>query len=133
MSEAVVGPMLHAPRYAEQTQDPATWITLCGVGPRDGDIVCTSIPEQVTCSACIHVREGGPVSLLTGREQWIIERLGDVWGDICGIVGDGPSRDADLAELCGHIHALQRAVMAQAAARVYPAQFRVLGRTVGDP
>jgi hypothetical protein len=45
-------------------------------------------------------------------------------------VGDGPTRAADLAELTAAIHVIQRAVMAQAAARAYPGQYRPLGEAI---
>lgn len=68
--------------------------------------------------------------LLTDREQQAIVKAGDLWGDLCAIVGDGPTRDADLNELIVHIHAIQHTIMGQAAARAYPEQFRLLGLTL---
>jgi hypothetical protein len=71
-----------------------------------------------------------PRELLAEREQDIITRLGEMWGDLCSIVEDGPTRDADLRELVVHVHALQHAVMAQAAARAYPTTYRRLGSSL---
>lgn len=68
--------------------------------------------------------------LLTEREQAVVTALGDTWGDLCSIVEDGPTRDADLRELVVHVHALQHAVMAQAAARAYPTTYRRLGSSL---
>lgn len=68
--------------------------------------------------------------LLTEREQDAIDKAGSLWGDLCAIVGEGPTRDADLAELIPHIHAIQHTVMAQAAARAYPDRLRLLGLTL---
>ena len=68
--------------------------------------------------------------MLNALEHETIELLGEVWGDICNIVGRGPSREADLAEAIAHIHALQHFVMAQAASRAYPDRYRLLGRTL---
>lgn len=65
--------------------------------------------------------------LLTDHERATIQKLGDLWGDICGIVGDGGTRDHDLAEAIVHLHALQQFIMSQAAGRAYPDQFRLLG------
>lgn len=65
--------------------------------------------------------------MLTDRERQAVERLGEVWGDLCAIVGDGSTRDADLAEMAHHVHALQNAVLAQAAARAYPDLYRLAG------
>lgn len=70
---------------------------------------------------------------LTVREVEAVETLGRLWGELCEIVGDGPTRDADLTELVAHVHALQHAVMAQAAARAHPDAFRLLGETLRIP
>jgi len=64
---------------------------------------------------------------LTPLEHHVIARLGSCWDDICRVVGDGPTRDDDLRELRDHIHAVQRAIGSQAAARAHPACFRLLG------
>ncbi|MCL8026344.1 hypothetical protein [Nocardioides bruguierae] len=71
-------------------------------------------------------------ALLTPSERTAIEKAGSLWNDLCQIVGDGPSRAADLRELVAHIHAIQRAVMAQAGARTCPDHFRLLGETLSD-
>lgn len=68
--------------------------------------------------------------MLTDAERAVVRKAGDLWGDLCAVVGDGPTRDADLMELVVHIHAIQHAVMAQAAARAYPDEFRLLGSTI---
>lgn len=56
---------------------------------------------------------------------------GQLWNKLCKVVGDGPTRKADLGELVIHIHAIQQAVMSQAAARAHPDQFRLLGDVGG--
>lgn len=43
------------------------------------------------------------------------------------VVLDGPSRDQDIAEFAVHIHSIQKTFMAQAAARAYPTEYRLLG------
>ncbi len=43
---------------------------------------------------------------------------------------NGPTREEDLAELTATIHIIQRTVMAQAAARAYPGEFRLLGEVI---
>lgn len=65
--------------------------------------------------------------LLTPLEQKVIEDLGNIWNDLCDIVGTELTRDSDLMEAIAHVHALQRTVMAQAAGRAYPSRFRLLG------
>lgn len=70
--------------------------------------------------------------LLTPLERKVIQHLGLIWNDLCHIVGPGATREYDLDEAVVHIHALQHMVMAQAAARAYPAEFRLLGKLI-DP
>jgi len=65
--------------------------------------------------------------LLTADEQKAITLTADLWNQLCRVVGGGRTRDADLVELCTHIHAIQHAVMSQAAARAYPGEYRLLG------
>ncbi len=68
------------------------------------------------------------VGLLTPRELDLITRIGSLMPRFLEIVGDGHTREADLAEIVPLIHALQDKVMAQAAARAYPLAFRLLGK-----
>lgn len=68
--------------------------------------------------------------LLTVNERLALGETADLWTRLSGIVGDGPSRIADLAELATHIHAIQRAIMAQAAARECPHLYRLLGQVI---
>ena len=70
--------------------------------------------------------------LLTADERAVIADLGQIWNRLCGIVGPSVTREADLAEMVVHVHALQQAVMSQAAARAYPKELRMLGRTIGE-
>ena len=71
--------------------------------------------------------------LLTEAEHQVVEQAGELWGALCSIVGDGPTRDADLRELIVHVHAIQQAVMSQAAGRAYPDLYRTLGDTLRPP
>lgn len=72
-------------------------------------------------------------TLLTGAEHAVIRQAGDLYTAACAVVGDGPTRDADLAELIAHVHAIQHTVMAQAASRAYPEEYRLLGGMVEPP
>lgn len=65
--------------------------------------------------------------LLTDLEKGTLGNLGHVAEALGYIVGPGPTRTADLAELIGHVHVLQRAILAQAAARARPDLYRFLG------
>lgn len=68
----------------------------------------------------------GP-DLLTEAELACLETTGKLANQLGGVIGQGPSAPGDLAEAVAHLHAIQRAVMAQAAARAYPERFRLLG------
>jgi hypothetical protein len=68
--------------------------------------------------------------MLTDAEFQAVKDIARAWNAIIGITGDGQTRKADLAEACAHIHALHNMVLAQAAARCYPGQFRLLGEII---
>lgn len=68
--------------------------------------------------------------LLTDQERALAKKLGECWNEFCKVVGHDQSRAADLDEIVVHIHALQQAVMSQAAARAYPDELRLLGGTL---
>ena len=70
---------------------------------------------------------------LTVNEREIVGELGRLWKRIGDeVVGDGPSRSADLDEVIFHIHALQNFVLSQSAARTYPNEFRLAGLTLTE-
>lgn len=69
--------------------------------------------------------------LLTDEEHSAVALLGELHGLLCRIVGMDASREGDMRELVEHIHALQQAVLSNAAARAYPQQYRLLGGTLG--
>jgi len=71
----------------------------------------------------------GAYELLTSKEKLVLAQLAEVWNGLCEISA-GPIAGADLGELVVHVHALQHAVMAQAAARAYPNEYRKLGATL---
>lgn len=68
--------------------------------------------------------------MLTELEFEAITKAGELYKLLGQVVGDGPTRDADMSELVVHIHAIQQAVMSQACARAYPNEFRLLGGTL---
>ena len=70
-----------------------------------------------------------PAKLLTDLEHATIDSLADLHRDMSLIIGNpgSPISDADRAEMVLHIHALQNMILAQAAARAYPEQYRLLG------
>lgn len=65
--------------------------------------------------------------LLTDDEHQAVQMLGEVANMMGRIIGDGLTRRGDIAEAVHHVHNLQRMILAQAAARAYPAQYRLMG------
>ncbi|MBM0257363.1 hypothetical protein [Micromonospora sp. 4G55] len=65
--------------------------------------------------------------MLTDTEHQAMDLTAQLWNTLCAIAGDGPARAGDLAELGQHIHAIQHAIMAQAAARAHPDRYRLMG------
>lgn len=69
---------------------------------------------------------------LTAAEHRALALTGQLAMELNLIVGNGPSRGADLQELVHHLHAIQHTIMAQAAARTYPETLRLLGEDTPD-
>lgn len=66
--------------------------------------------------------------LLTPAEHEAVRLAGQLYTLIADhVVGHGPTRDDDLVEIRAAVHVIQRGVESQAAARAYPAEFRLLG------
>jgi hypothetical protein len=71
--------------------------------------------------------------LLTSAEHRAIDLTEQLEVTLTGIVGHGAARDEDMRELRAHVHAIQAAVLSQAASRAYPQLYRLLGCAVpGD-
>ncbi|MBM0201804.1 hypothetical protein JNW90_00875 [Micromonospora sp. STR1s_5] len=76
------------------------------------------------------VHEPAPVTVdpaLTPAEHAAMDLTAQLWAALCEITGDDNSRAGDLTELAAPIHAIQHAILAQAAARAYPDRYRLLG------
>jgi len=69
------------------------------------------------------------MDLLTDNERETVKLVGRVYQNIERMCSDSTTRSSDLVEAAIHCHALQQMVMAQAAARAYPDEFRLLGET----
>lgn len=67
------------------------------------------------------------VDLLTREERCILQDLGDIASRMAEIVGQGPSRGGDIAEVVSVVHVLQNMILSQAACRAYPGVYRLLG------
>lgn len=70
---------------------------------------------------------GGGPALLSGPEHDAVALAERLAGDVAALVPPGPSQAADRDELVVHVHAVQRMILAQAAARAYPDTYRLLG------
>lgn len=93
----------------------------------------THFVEVCRCSrACCVTRPGPSTTLLTVGEREAIDLAGRLWGALTRVVGSGRTRDADLHELVVHVHAIQQAVMSQAAGRAFPGEYRLLGEVVSS-
>ena len=68
--------------------------------------------------------------LLTAEEKRAVVLAGELFDAIHPTVGHGPARERDLAEFLYMVHNIQARSMGQAAARAYPEEFRLLGKTV---
>jgi hypothetical protein len=65
--------------------------------------------------------------LLTPAEREAVATAAALANQVYAIIGDGGAEEGDLAEAVHHIHAIQRMILAQAAARAYPDLYRLLG------
>lgn len=106
--------------------------------PDEFDRAARREAARVMIPGSIHVREPvqnpRPLSALTGDEREAVRLAGQLYTHIADrVCGDGPTREDDLAEVRTAIHVVQHAVMAQAAARLYPGEFRLMGEVIaGD-
>jgi hypothetical protein len=72
-----------------------------------------------------------PAGLLTPDEHEAVRQAGELYTMIASrVIAHGPTRHDDLAEIRAAIHVIQRAVLAQAAARAHPREFRKLGTVI---
>lgn len=79
-----------------------------------------------------YAREAQPQAALTEDELATMDTTAKLAEQLAQVVGNRSTREADLAELYAHLHAIQQAVLSQAAARAYPDRFRLLGQSLGD-
>ena len=68
-----------------------------------------------------------PRASLTDAERTLVADLAHCYNQFSNISGSGSTRDADLSEIADKIHQLQAIVLAQAAGRIYPTQYRLIG------
>lgn len=68
--------------------------------------------------------------LLTPNEKKVLELCRDLGTAIAKAIPEGDNHAHDWNELAASIHHIQHAFMAQAAARKYPAEYRLLGKNI---
>jgi len=68
--------------------------------------------------------------LLTPNELKIIDLVGRAYELVEQVIGTDTTREDDLQEIRAAVHTIQRAMMAQAAARARPGSLRLLGETL---
>lgn len=70
--------------------------------------------------------------VLTPNEHRVLTLTRRLANAIGKAVPEGANRSRDIDELVAHIHPIQHAFMAQAAARAHPSEFRLLGKSLGE-
>lgn len=68
-----------------------------------------------------------PEPLLSEMEIQALRMSGELANLLSKIIGNGSTRDADWREAAAKIHDIQHMIAAQAAARAFPNEFRLLG------
>lgn len=68
--------------------------------------------------------------LLTPDEHLALTQAAELVDTLSRVIGNGLTRTDDIYELMFPIHAIQHAVMSQAAARAYPGLYRLLGEVI---
>ena len=100
--------------------------------PDGGNPVCND--EAGTAGAGLPLPDDADerlLSLLAPAEHAAVRDAGLLYTFVAThVIADGPTREDDLAELRAPIHVIQRMVLAQAAARAFPKEFRLLGGLV---
>lgn len=95
-----------------------------------GEALGHECPGEALDVAAARVSHPTGRELLTQEEHDCLMVLGEAASIYCKqIVGDEPHGVHDRNEFVAHIHDLQARVMAQAAARAYPDQYRLAGGT----
>lgn len=98
--------------------DPALWLE----PPEDRDL-----QFQIGWWAALTMVARTATTGLDDNERRMLVTIAELASDFIDLVGAGESAQADFAEILPHLHALQQAIMAQAAARTHPGQYRLLG------
>ena len=70
---------------------------------------------------------------LTADEHRALALSADLAKAVRRIIGDGPAAAGDWAEAAAAVHVVQRMIAGQAAARAYPARYRLLGQVIPRP
>jgi heterodisulfide reductase subunit B len=81
--------------------------------------MCTG-PAVTPCTTC---------KLLNADEHRAMDLSSDLINLVAKIAAHGGASHYDMAEMVAHLHAIQNAILGQAAARAYPARYRALGQS----
>lgn len=107
----------------------------CELLVQDFDLDLADIRRAVITLLSSYVKPASPPSPLP--EEWLTEdehRAMELSGELATlihrIIGDGPAANTDWNEAAGHIHVLQKNILGQAAARLYPDRYRLLGQRI---
>jgi histidine triad (HIT) family protein len=112
--------------------------------PRDYNVITSAGPAATQTVMHLHVhlipRQRGDglalpwdvpqPELLTPLEWDALRLSGQLGGMLREIVGGGPNAKHDWAEAANRVHEVQHTILRQAAARAYPDDVRLLGRTL---
>lgn len=94
------------------------------------DAMCSGSGERPLKVKTVSVNAPQPPPLLTDHERLAIMHLTQFANLMPVIIGNGITRQQDSREVAEKIHGLQHMIMAQAAARAYPDEFRLLGEVI---
>lgn len=95
-------------------------------GPWNQSAVFAEAEEKLHAHLeALHPEPAAPA--LTSTELEALDLSGKLADLLSQVVAPGPTAAQDTAELHHHVHAIQRYVGSQAAARAYPERFRLLG------
>jgi transcriptional regulator with XRE-family HTH domain len=93
----------------------------------DGELLALHDAYQYARTVSLSGTGAGRMSLTAGERE-VARQAGELYEYIAEhVIGHGPTRDEDLAELRAAVNVIKRMVLAQAAARAFPGEFRLLG------
>lgn len=89
--------------------------------------------DELTSALTAALGDDERADLLTDDEHTAMRLSADLANVVRRIIGSGSPAEHDWNEAAQRIHAIQHTIMAQAAARAYPALYRPLGGVIKEP